>query len=152
MNFKLMKKKWYSSYKEIPWAKKKREEAYPTSSSCSYWNQMTRTCWMVSAIVGLHVVLIDMLSTALFFLVVTSSGFPFTLHIIINKITLKVHLKYKAINQSIVIESLLCPWTTFQKWVGIIKSLTEHPNTQTGNHCGVLNMTYSVFIYIYITG
>lgn len=128
---------------------KKWEEAFPTSSSCSYWNQMAKTCWMVSAIVGLHVVLIDMLSPALFFLVVTSSGFPFTLDIIINKIMLKVHLKYKASNQNIVIEGLLCPWTTFQKWVGIIKSITEHHNTQTGNHCGVLNMTYSVLIYLH---
>lgn len=88
---------------------KKMRRSISHNSSCSYWNQVTKTCWMVSAIVGLHVVLIDMLSPALFFLVVTSSGFPFTLDIIINKITLKVHLKYKAINQNIVIESLLCP-------------------------------------------
>ena len=94
-------------------AKKKLDEAFPTNSSYSSRNQMTKTCWMGIAIVSLYVVLTGVLGTALFFLR-TSSGFPFTLDGSVDKITLKFYLKCKANNQNIVIESLLYPWTIFQ--------------------------------------
>ena len=84
---------------------------------------MTKTCWMGIAIVSLYVVLTGVLGTALFFLR-TSSGFPFTLDVSIDKITLKFYLKCKANNQNIVIESLLYPWTIFQS--GSVLQYQEH--------------------------
>ena len=101
-------------------------------------------CW----IVGPPVVFTDVLGTACFFLghkhwwslPTGCYGRPQKQNYFKNSSKIESH------QSKHVTESLLGPWTIFQKWVGIIKSKTEHHNTKPGSPCGVF-MISSVCIW-----
>ena len=107
--------------------KKNQDAAFSTSSSGFYWNQMTKhlldekcSCW---SIFGASWMYISSWGTN-----TDDAFFWFSLPIGCQKQNYFKTLKQKAINQNIVFGSPLCPWTIFQKWVGVIKSIGTRPS------------------------